>query len=213
MAGMARGATIDGGAASLGVLRDVRRHAEAAHLGDKVLGIVGLVPTQCDASARRQILHHRDGRFTLRRPGGGGSGRIHNQGIAVLHQHMRHVAQLGGLPGRLLEQPGVRIGGRGVRLVAALLAVKVALAIAARCRRSPLPSFGRKLFIDAHARSMCHPQKNARPRAAVHDPRIGQDRRQKAARYVAFQQPIPVLGEHRHVPHRRVHRQPDKPAE
>src|SRR3954462_11127810 len=42
-----------------------------------------------------------------------------------------HVAQPGGLPGRLLEQPGLRIGGGGMRLVAALLAAEIALAVAA----------------------------------------------------------------------------------
>jgi len=44
------------------------------------------------------------------------------------------------------------------------------------------------------------------------DLRIGQDRRQETARDVAFQQPIAVLREHRHVPDRRVHGQTDEPA-
>lgn len=42
---------------------------------------------------------------------------------------------------------------------------------------------------------------------------IAEDRRQEAARDVAFQQAVAIFGEHRHVPHRHVHRQADEPAE
>src|SRR6059058_3231251 len=45
------------------------------------------------------IPDHRDGSFALGRRGRGRGCRIHDQAVAVLHQHMSHVAQLGGLPG------------------------------------------------------------------------------------------------------------------
>ena len=139
--------------------------------------------------------------------------RVHHQAVAVLHHHMSHVAQLGGLPGRLLVQPGVGIGGRGVRLVAALLAVKIALAVATRRRRLAAAvlrteALHRRPGLDQRA---VHREMLGREQRL--DLRIGQDRRQEPAGDVAFQQPIAVLGEHRHVPHRRVHRQPDEPAE
>src|SRR4051794_25816447 len=43
--------------------------------------------------------------------------------------------------------------------------------------------------------------------------RVSQDRAQEAMGDVAFQQPVAVLGEYRHVPHRRLDRQADEPAE
>ena len=45
------------------------------------------------------------------------------------------------------------------------------------------------------------------------DLRVGEDRGQEAARDIALQQAIAIFGEHRHVPHRRIHRQADEPAE
>ena len=50
----------------------------------------------------------------------------------------------------LAGQPRILVGG-GVGLVPALPLLEVALAVAPRQRRLPEPSFGRKLFIDAHA--------------------------------------------------------------
>ena len=45
------------------------------------------------------------------------------------------------------------------------------------------------------------------------DLRIDQDGGQEPACDIALQQPVAVLGEHRHVPDRHVHRQSDEPAE
>ena len=44
-------------------------------------------------------------------------------------------------------------------------------------------------------------------------PRLGDDRGQEAARHVAFQEAVALLAECRGVPARRVHRQPNEPAE
>jgi hypothetical protein len=80
---------------------------------------------------------HGLGRVAL---GGAGSRRQHridDQAAPVLHQQMAHMAELGLLAPAPAEEPWVGIGGRGVRLVAAPLAVKVALGIApTACRRS-----------------------------------------------------------------------------
>src|ERR1700735_1942274 len=43
VAGMARGSAIDRRPSAFSVLRDMRRHAQPAHLGDKVSRVVGLV--------------------------------------------------------------------------------------------------------------------------------------------------------------------------
>jgi hypothetical protein len=72
---------------------------------------------------------------TLSRAARPGDLGIDHQATAVLHHRMAHVAQPGRRPRRLLVEAHVGIGGRGVCLVAALLAMEVALAVAAWYRR------------------------------------------------------------------------------
>jgi hypothetical protein len=77
---------------------------------------------------------------------------IDDEAAAVLHQRMPHKAELRLLARPLAIKPRFRIGGRGVRLVRALLAMEIRLAVPpAAAGGSPEPSFGRKLFIDAQA--------------------------------------------------------------
>lgn len=52
------------------------------------------------------------------------------QAIAVLHENVGHVAQFRGLAARLLEQPAVGIGGRGMGGIAALFTAKIMLGVA-----------------------------------------------------------------------------------
>jgi len=49
---------------------------------------------------------------------------------------MPHVAELGLFAGGFAEQPGIGVGGRGMRIVPALLAMEVALRIAPAARIS-----------------------------------------------------------------------------
>ena len=78
---------------------------------------------------------------------------------------------------------------------------------------SPLPSFGWKLFIEAQASiSVPSTEKCSAESSGL---TCGSTRiaGRNATGDIACQQPLAVLGEHRHVPHRRVHRQADEPAE
>jgi hypothetical protein len=124
---------------------------------------------------------------------------------------MPHVTQPGGLPGRLLEQPRIGVGGRGVRVVAALLAAEVALGVAARAGRLAAAVLWAEALHGSPSFNQRGIHRKVLRREQRLDLRIGQNRRQKAARDVALQQPIAVLRKHRHVPDRRIHRQPDKP--
>ena len=113
----------------------MRRNTEPAHLGDKTRRIIGLVRTQGDAPAGRQITHHINRRRALRGAGRCGQPGVHDQPVAVFHQRMPHVAEHRDLTRGLAIQPGVRIDGGGVRLVAASLTTEIALAIASRAGR------------------------------------------------------------------------------
>src|SRR4051812_43074868 len=61
---------------------------------------------------------------------------VDEQAVAVLHQSMPHEAQLRLLTPSFAVEPGVPIGGRGMRLVRPLLAMEVGFCVApAACRR------------------------------------------------------------------------------
>src|SRR3981081_4777440 len=62
-----------------------------------------------------------------RRPSAGG---IDDKPIAVLHHQMPHVTELGLLAGTLSKQPSVGVGGRGMCVVLAFLAMEVSFGIA-----------------------------------------------------------------------------------
>ena len=124
-------AAIDGGGAVGGVLRHMRSNVQFPQIGDEVLCVVSFVGAQRQASgSRRAPDDHLDGRFPLRRSGGGCERRTDDEPMPVLHQSMSHVAELGSLAAAFAIKPGIRVRGRGMRLVAALLVVEMPLAVA-----------------------------------------------------------------------------------
>ena len=100
-----------------------------------------------------------------------------------------------------------------MRVIAALLAVKVhrriAAAVFGRLRRSV---FALKTLLSRPGFDQCsvHGEVFFRQQALL--ARLLQHLLEERLRDVAFQQPLAVLGEHRHVPHRIVHVQAHEPA-
>src|SRR5215470_5597059 len=127
--GMAGCARIDRRAAVGVVLRDVRRAAALPAAGDEVGRVIVLVAAN-RAAGPGIVLDHVECRGALGRAIGFGHPSIDEESIAVLHHQMAHVTQLGLLARSLAEQPGIGVGGRGMRVVLALLAMEVALGIA-----------------------------------------------------------------------------------
>ena len=77
-------------------------------------------------------------------------------GTRLTHQNTAHVAQAVLRPDRLFVKPRIRVGGRGMGVIAALFAMKIALAVTAGAHTFqaggvPDPSLGRKLFMLAQA--------------------------------------------------------------
>lgn len=111
-------------------------------------------------------------------------------GSPVLHQTMPHEAQLRFLAFPLLVEPCVKIGGRDIRVVSMLLAVEV------RFRIAPATLDRRRaqtvLRPDAVHRCPRHNQRAVHREVIARqkrlDPGLGQHRRQKLRRNVAFQQ-------------------------
>lgn len=75
-------------------------------------------------------MDHVEGGLAFGMTVGLGQVTLHNHAVAVLHQRMSDEAQHGPGAGGFLVEPRVRIGGRDMRCVRALLALEIDLGIA-----------------------------------------------------------------------------------
>src|ERR1700722_3331558 len=136
VAGMTGRPPIDGRTSPVGILRHVRSYVDLTEFGDEVLRVEPFVAAQGDGLRPVGV---RFDQMQCRQPLGmarsARRGGADNQPVAVLHQCMPHEAELRLLAGTLAIQPSIRISRGGMRVVAALLAVKVSLPIASRIRR------------------------------------------------------------------------------
>jgi len=114
------------------VLCHVRRDPDRTHVRDKRRRVIRLVRTNRDAPALRHIAHHVARGLRLRCAGRLGQPRVNHEAVAVLHQQMAGIGELGLTPGPLAGEARVRIRGRCMRFIAAFVAVKIPLGIAAR---------------------------------------------------------------------------------
>ena len=119
-----------------GILCHVWCHLHRAQLIDEVLCIVGLVGAERDGSWLLGTRLYQSAARPPRSPCSFGSapGRRRPAGVAALHQAMSHEAEIGLLAFPPAKEPGIRIGGRGMRVVRPPLAMKSASAFATRRR-------------------------------------------------------------------------------
>src|SRR5262245_32459840 len=166
VAGMPRGAAVDGRSPATDVLSDMRRHVERAHVGDKRRRVVTLVGPEGKPPRPGRMAHdHLFGRLAL-----GGSGclrqrRRDDEAVAVFHQRMAHEAELGFLATALAISCA---SGSVVETWVALLGFSPWKS------RSPLrpepggsldPSFALKPSSTPTPQSACHRPRSARPTA------------------------------------------------
>src|SRR5512135_2898 len=128
-----RGSLIDGAAAPfVPVLRYVRSHRRFPELVHKISRVVVLVSAQRHPPrAAWNPRRHLQRGIALGRSRGPREPRVHHQPVAVFHQYVTQIAELGFRSPRLLVQHCFRIAGRLMRLIAALFAVKVHRRVAA----------------------------------------------------------------------------------
>src|SRR4030088_828258 len=122
------------------------------------------------------------------------------------------LAKLGFLAPSLAIKLRLGIRGRGVRGVAALLAVKIALAIAARAGRIVRTVLRPETLHRGPGRNLRTVDREVlvrqQPAQLVMIHELGEE----LPRHVGLKQPIAVLREHRRHPYRLVHAEPDEPA-
>src|SRR5258708_22996221 len=136
IAPLPRGAAINGAAASSPkVLRHVRRHPNVPALAHEIRRVEALVAAHRHTPASRNFLQHFQRGIALGRARGFPHPAVHNQTVAILHQQIPAVAQLGLLARTFARQLRFWIAFRLVRFVRALLAAIIQRGISRIIRR------------------------------------------------------------------------------
>src|SRR5262249_31412652 len=93
------------------VLRNMPRDVLFAQRPHLIAGVVGFVLADRDSSSRSFgfLLEHRLGGTPLGGAAGLRDGAVNSKTIAVLHDRMTHIAELGLAPGRLAIELGLRV--------------------------------------------------------------------------------------------------------
>src|SRR5882724_9472635 len=125
VAGVARGTGIDRTRPVRGVLRHMRGHLEQAQRSDKVATVVAFVGAQGDPSGLRHGADHRQRGGALAVASGRREAAVDRQAVAVLHQNVTLITELGFPPLALAVEPRLRVRGRGVGHVATPLTMEV----------------------------------------------------------------------------------------
>ena len=99
-----------------------------------------------------------------------------------------------------------------MRVIAAALAMKVALAVATRARRFTRAVLRAKAFRACPGLQQSAVNREVLARQQALDFVLRQHGREELTRHLALQKPVAVLGETRGVSHRILDAEPDKPA-
>src|SRR5713226_5335949 len=109
VARMTSGAVIDDAG---GLARKMGSYLVVAQLLHKLLAVIAFVGPECDPVLARNLFHHRARGLRLSPTVGRGHLAIDRDTVAILHQHVPRVTELGSLARTLTCQPRLRVGGR-----------------------------------------------------------------------------------------------------
>src|SRR3954471_18264380 len=156
--------------------------------------VEGLIRTERNPSTSWHIAYH--GLCRLALGGAGGMRRlgVHDQAVAVLHQQVAHIAEPGCLSSGFAVEPGIRVGGGGMCLVAPPLAAEVSRTVPPRFGCLTAAVLGSEAL---HARPGFDESAINREVLTRKQPLHfwgDQDGAQESTGNVAFEQPLTVLG-------------------
>src|SRR6266852_3576969 len=133
--GVAGGALIDRTRTIRGVLRHVRRHLDEPEGLDEVPRVIAFVGPDGDPVRGRHVAEHLQRRGALPVPARPGDAALDRQAVAIVHEHVPLIGELGLVALRFADQPRVGVGGRPMGDVAPPLAVEVDRGITRIVRR------------------------------------------------------------------------------
>jgi len=197
------GPTVNRAPAVRGVLRHMGSHRQIPGLRDKVPGVISLVGSKRPAVPIRQRSQHLQRGLPLRTAMRLSHSRIHHQAVAVLHQDMAQVRQLGGLAPALVLQPRLRIRRGLMSLVRTGLPMKIYCRVAGivgwlrRRRLCPAEALLAGPGLDQRA---VHGEVLARQQTLLAG--LLQHPGEEGLGHLSFQQAVPILGKDRRHPNR-----------
>ena len=110
--------------------REMRSYSMVAQFLNQFFAVVTFVGAQRDSLPAWNLLYHRQRRLRFSASGSSGYAAVDRQPVAILHQHMAGVTELGLFAFPLARHEGLRIGSGLVGIVAAPFAMKVHARIA-----------------------------------------------------------------------------------
>ncbi|EJH67990.1 hypothetical protein VCHE45_3888, partial [Vibrio cholerae HE-45] len=189
-------------------------HTEGTTGGHEVCRIVGLVRGQGASTATTQLTQHRQRGFAFAMATGQSHMSTAHQATAVFHQHMPHVTQLRAGVVALSVQPGIRIAGRGVGVVAALVPLEVRRGIArAGARVVWRIVLGTETLLRGPGLQQCAVDREVLIRDQPLLLRQAYHLAQKLGGHGLGIEAVTILREDRVIPHRIINGQADEPAE
>jgi hypothetical protein len=195
------------------VLRNVWRRLDLAQLRHEAAGVVGLVGGDRAGRLCSNRLDHLDRTRSLSRAVRLADLHFDHEAMTVLAHPMTHVTELGSRAGTLSIEHGLRIRGRGMRIVAARLTVKITGLIASAATRLIIRPI---LWPVAAVRGPGLDQRSVNAEMLVAEQSRGvgllNNRVEQVSCDIGTEQSVAVLAESRVVPDRLVDRQPHKPA-
>lgn len=140
MASMPKGALVDRRfpSGAVDIRRDLRRDAGSAARLHKVRRVVAIVSAHRLAPSSANSRHERRTLAPLSESVCLAEQDVHQETVAILHQHVTHVRQLRLAARPLTGQPRFRISHRSMRFIAALFAAKVVPSIRVTTGRTVL---------------------------------------------------------------------------
>src|SRR5271165_920192 len=214
VSGVTRGAAVDCRAPiAFDILCNMRRRVDLAQLSHETAGVVGLVGGDRAGRLIGNGLNHLDRARALGRTVRFAHLHLDDQAMAVFAHRMSHVAKLGRRARALSIELRLRIRGRGMRLVAARLAVKITGLITSAATGSIIRLVLRPV---AAVRSPGLDQGPINAEVLVAEQtrgvRLRNDRVEQVSGDIGAEQPVAVLAEGRVIPDRLIDRQTHKPA-
>src|SRR6266851_299952 len=107
VAGVTRGASIDRTRPVRGVLRHVRRHLDQPEGLDEVPRVIAFVGADRDPLRGRHVAEHLQGRGALPVPARPGDAALDRQAVAIVHEYVPLIGELGLVALRFADQPRV----------------------------------------------------------------------------------------------------------
>src|SRR5438105_3739908 len=200
VAGMPSGATVDGAAAVGGVPRQVRGDRQLAASGHEPASVVATIPGDGEPpppTSASLTAEQIQACLAFCEAGGLEKIQVDDQPVAVLHQNVPRVVELGLLGVALARQASLGIGDRGVGGVAALLApvVDVRVATTTTSGRAAVAVLGP----EALHRGPCLQERSVHGEVLVREvaphPGLFHHGGEELGRDLVPQQPVPILRE------------------